>query len=232
MKLEVVTTNLTDVKDAEKYGADRVELISAMNELGLTPSYGVIKEAVSLVEIPVNVIIRPHNQSFHYNKNDIKTMIADIQMVKKLGANGIVVGPLTADNQIDIDVLEQLLEYSEGLEVTIHRAIDFSRNQVEALHILKKYPEITTILTAGGNYNAPEAIEEVDQLLDIAKDSHLKMMIGNGLKRDNLEGFLKNVNRERIDSLHFGSDVRINQSVDQPLDEEKICNIKKIIKNK
>lgn len=230
MIVEVVTTNLTDVKDAEKYGADRIELISAMTELGLTPSYGLIKEAVESVDIPINVIIRPHNQSFHYNEDDVQTMIQDIKMVRELGAQGIVIGPLTADDQIDTEVLERLLEVSSGLDVTIHRAIDFARDQVEALNVLKNYSGITTILTAGGNYSAPEAIDEVNELVDLASDTHLKMMIGNGLKRDNLKEFLGNV--KEIDALHFGSDVRINQSSDYPLDEEKIREIKEIIKNR
>lgn len=230
MILEIVTTNLTDVKDAEKYGADRVELISAMTELGLTPSYGLIKEAVEAVDIPVNVIIRPHNQSFHYNEDDVKTMIQDIQMVKKLGADGIVIGPLTADDQMDREVLERLLEVSAGLNVTIHRAIDFARDQVEALELLMEYEDVTTILTAGGNNRAPEAIDEVNELVDLASGSHLKMMIGNGLKRDNLKEFLENV--KEVDALHFGSDVRINQSPDHPLDGQRIREIKEIIKNR
>jgi|SRR5690625_3097718 len=230
MKLEVVTTNLTDVKDAEKYGADRAELITAMTELGLTPSYGLIKEAVRSVDIPVNVIVRPHNQSFYYNDNDVQTMITDIKMIKDLGANGIVIGPLAADGTFDKEVLERLLEVSVGLDVTIHRAIDFARDQVEAIKFLKEYKEITTILTAGGNYNAPEAVDQVNELIDLAKDSHVKMMIGNGLKLDNVEEFLQKV--KPVDALHFGSDVRINKSVMNPLDGERIKAIKKIMSSR
>lgn len=123
MKLEVVATNLKDVKDAERFGADRVELITAITELGLTPSYGLIKEALDAATIPVNVIVRPHNRSFQMDEDDVTTMITDIKMIRELGANGIVIGSTTPENTFDFDVLERLLEVSGDLDVTIHRAL-------------------------------------------------------------------------------------------------------------
>jgi|SRR5690625_68152 len=228
MILEIVATNLKDVKNAEEYGADRIELISAMTELGLTPSYGLIKEAVSSVDIPINVIIRPHNQSFVYDENDLQTMVTDIQMVKKLGVNGIVIGPLTHDKKIDEQVLQVLLEAAGDLDVTFHRAFDFANNQVESLKTLMTYKGITSILTAGGDYQAPEAVKEINQLIDIANDSHLKIMIGNGLRLRNLDEFCANI--KQVNALHFGSDVRINRSPNMPLDRERVKKIKAIMK--
>lgn len=76
MLLEVITTNLTDVIEAEQYGADRIELSPAMAEIGLTPSFGLLKNAVEAVNIPMNVMVRPHSQSFVYNKHDLDTMKA------------------------------------------------------------------------------------------------------------------------------------------------------------
>lgn len=227
MKLEVVATNLRDVKDAEEFGADRIELITAITELGLTPSYGLIKEALQVATIPVNVIVRPHNRTFQMDEEDVQTMISDIEMIKKLGANGIVIGSLTADNQFDIEVLERLLEVSGDLDVTIHRAFDFADNQIETLKLLKEYDQVTTILTAGGDYNAPDVVDKINDLINLSENSHLEMMIGNGLKLDNLEEFLGEVNS--IDYLHFGSGVRVNEDSINLLDKEKITKIKDIM---
>src|SRR5690625_2112304 len=118
MLLEVIATNLTDVIDAEWYGADRIELSPVMTELGITPSYGLIKKAVNAVDIPINVIVRPHSRSFQYDEHDVQTMIADIEMIKTLGANGIVIVPLTPEKPIDETVLVRLLEVADGLDVT------------------------------------------------------------------------------------------------------------------
>ncbi|WP_284139048.1 copper homeostasis protein CutC [Virgibacillus sp. LDC-1] len=228
MLLEVIAINLTDVKDAEKYGADRIELSPAMNELGITPSYGLIEAAVQAVDIPINVIIRPHSQSFTYNQNDIETMKSDIRMVKKLGANGIVIGPLTTKQTIDEEVLRELLDVSGDLEVTIHRAFDFARDQVEALKCLTKFKQITTILTAGGNYNAPDAVKEINHLLDLSRDSHLSLMIGHGLRIESFQSFLQQVQGEPS-AVHFGSGARVNNDFAYTLDESKIKQIKQIM---
>jgi copper homeostasis protein len=109
MILEVIATHLSDVIDAEKYGADRLELSPGMLEDGITPSFGLIEAAVQNAKIPINVMIRPHSKSFVYDENDIETMIKDIQIAKKLGANGIVFGALTKDGQIDKEVVKRLL---------------------------------------------------------------------------------------------------------------------------
>lgn len=229
MKLEIVATNLKDVKEAQKFGADRIELITAITELGLTPSYGLIKEALEVAKIPVNVIVRPHNRSFYMDEHDVKTMITDIEMVKKLGANGIVIGPLTETGEFDFEGLEQLLAVSGELDVTIHRAFDFAKDQVATLKQLMDYPQITTVLTAGGNYNAPEAVSKINELVDLAEGSHVKLMIGNGLREDNLEVFLKQI--KPIDALHFGSGVRVDEKSVNPLDKKKIARIKNMISN-
>lgn len=224
--LEIIATNLTDVKDAEKFGADRIELSPAMSELGITPSYGLIQAAVESVNIPINVIIRPHSQSFIYNKNDVEVMKRDINMVKSLGANGIVIGALTKDHTMDDEVLTELLAVSDSLDVTIHRAFDFSRDQKEALLKLAEYKQITTILTAGGNYRAPEAVEQINELMAMASETHLSIMTGHGLRLDTFETFYEATKPEFV---HFGTGARINESFDFGLDESKIKEINQIM---
>src|SRR5690625_1394423 len=150
MILEVVAKSLRDVKHAEQYGADRIELCQSMIESGITPNYGMIKASVEAVSIPINVIVRPHNASFVMDEDDIFTMLYDIDMIKKLGANGIVIGPITKEGIVDEEALKRLLDASEGLDVVFHRGFDRVRDQFEALETILKYEQITTILTSGG----------------------------------------------------------------------------------
>lgn len=70
--LEVIAVNVEDAKAAEEGGADRIELVSAMSEGGLTPSYGFMEQVLSQVSIPVYVMIRPHSRSFRYSADDIR----------------------------------------------------------------------------------------------------------------------------------------------------------------
>ena len=109
MKLEVIATNIDDVRAAAAYGAHRIELVTGIAEGGLTPSLGLIEQAVRVSAIPVQVMVRPHSQSFRYGRGDVAVMRRDIAAIRDCGAAGIVTGALTADGQVDTAVLEDPL---------------------------------------------------------------------------------------------------------------------------
>ncbi|MGL4796716.1 MAG: copper homeostasis protein CutC, partial [Paraclostridium sp.] len=140
--LEIIGMSVEDAIAIEKCGANRIELVSALTEGGLTPSFGLIEAVVNAVKIPVNVMIRHHAKSFVYSDEDIKIMVKDIQKVKEIGANGVVFGMLDINNKIREDQLITLLEASKGLDVTYHRAID-ETDVVESIKILNRYEGIT-----------------------------------------------------------------------------------------
>src|SRR5690625_3189480 len=106
MLIEVIGLSIDDVIQAEKGGADRVELSQRLVEGGVTPSYGLIEAAVEIAKIPINVMIRPHNKSFVYTPNDVKLMVEDIRMIRELGANGVVLGALADEGLVGEALLE------------------------------------------------------------------------------------------------------------------------------
>lgn len=227
MLLEVIAINLSDIAIANKCGVDRIELSPSMCEQGITPSYGLISEALKNTDIPINVIIRPHDQSFSYNEGDLRAMITDIEMVKQLGANGIVLGALTPDHQIDERALEKLLKAAEGLEVTFHRAFDFTEDLFQSLETLKKYKEINSILTSGGESTVIESVNVLKELSYSLADSHIELIVCRGLQPENLSGFLDQVNH--VGAVHFGRGIRIQNSYDYDIDQNKIREIKQVL---
>lgn len=90
--LEIIAMTTEDALAIEYYGANRIELVSGLTEGGLTPSFGLIEEVVNKTKISINVIIRPHSNSFNYSDLDLKIILNDIKIIKELGANGIVFG--------------------------------------------------------------------------------------------------------------------------------------------
>src|SRR5699024_7433813 len=126
---------------------------------------------------------------FIYNDDDLTVMKKDIQVVKELGANGIVIGALTADDVIDEAVLKQLLDVADGLDITFHKAFEFARNQEEALECLAGYPQVKRILTSAGQQPAPEAPQKMRELMQLAKQTHLDIMPGGGLNGSNFQEF-------------------------------------------
>ena len=208
--VELIALTLEDAKRIEKAGGNRIELISAMSEGGLTPSYGLIEAVVKSVKIPVNVMIRPHSYGFVYTEEEIQLMKQDILQAKKLGANGVVLGVLTPQNEIDVPTLQKLLSVCDGLEVTFHRAID-ETDVPKNVKLLSNYPQITTILTSGG-LKAPIA-QNVDIIKQaIANSGHIDILLGGGLTLENAREI---ADETHANCLHLGSAVRQGIEIDE-----------------
>lgn len=222
MIIEVIADSISDAKIAQAAGATRIELITGVLEGGLTPSYGLIKSVCSSVDIPVNVMIRPHSRSFCYTNEELEIMANDIKVCKELGAAGVVFGTLTEDRQINEEALRFLIDATNGLDITFHRAFDEVIDHVEALNIIQMYPEISRVLTSGGEEKAIHAIGQFQKLLKQSENTDLEILAGAGLTVDNLAGFLDKV---KVKEIHFGSGVRSNSSISQPIDPEKVNKI-------
>lgn len=223
--LEIIATTLEDAKRIEEAGADRIELVSALTEGGITPSYGLIKKVVQSVKIPVNVIIRPHSQSFVYTKSEIKIMIEDILIAKELKANGVVLGVLNDANEICLNSLEKLLQVCDGIDVTFHRAIDELRNPVSGLEILKNYSEIKNVLTSGGKGDILTNAFIIKHMIE--KSGHINVLVGGGLNFNNIKDILITTKARQY---HFGTAVRYEKSPLRGIDVEKLKKLIKITK--
>ena len=206
--IEIIATTVKDALEIAAGGANRIELVSALEEGGLTPSYDMMSKVISAVEIPVNVMIRPHASSFVYTDDEIASMKKDIEMARTFGANGVVLGTLTEDNRVDTKKLESLLSVCSGLEVTFHRAID-ETDVLASVKQLAVYKGITNILTSGGLVaSLHENIEIIRRM--IASAEHINILLGGRLTMDNILTVAKKTNAR---NFHFGSAVQIDGHV-------------------
>lgn len=226
MLIEVIADTLSDALIAQEAGAGRIELVTGLAEGGLTPGYAVIERVCKELKIPVNVMIRPHSRGFCYSEEDIEIMIEDISICKKLGAAGVVFGVLTSDHKIHNEHLNRLVHAADGLDITFHRAFDVTDDQFAALEVIKEYPQISRILTSGGQSSAADASERLKRLHELTADSHLKIMAGAGLSVENIKAFLDEV---PVTEVHFGTGVRFQSSYDHQIDPERVRKIIKII---
>lgn len=179
--LEVIATTVADARVAAQAGADRLELVTAMGEGGLTPSLGLIEAVVAAVEIPVNVIVRPHSRSFVYDADDYAVMLRDVRAVTAAGANGIVIGMLNAAGEIDREGLARAIDAADGLAVTFHRAFDEARDLHRSLDVLLGFDAVTNVLTSGGQASVLHAEDTIRELVQQAADSHCTVLAGAGL---------------------------------------------------
>ncbi|RKP57359.1 copper homeostasis protein CutC [Cohnella endophytica] len=219
MILEVIATSVLDAKLAQEHGAARIELISGIAEGGVTPSYGLIEQVVKAVDIPVNIMLRPHANSFLYDADDLAVMLRDVRVIRESGAAGIVMGMLDRDNRIDTAALEILLNETGALAVTFHRAFDELEDQVAALRLLSGYPSIRKILTSGGKPNVLDAIPEIAELVRLSEGHPVEIVAGSGLNVETLDDFIKTT---KVKEVHLGTGVRVNGRSLEPLDPIKL----------
>ena len=220
--LEIIGMSVEDAKAIEYCGANRIELVSALTEGGLTPSFSMIEKVINSVNIPVNVMIRNHAKSFRYSGYDLEVMQKDIEIVKSLGANGVVLGLLDDNKKIDTDGLEKLLEAVSDIDVTFHKAID-ETNVLESVNVLNKYDKITNILTAGG---VKSILENTNDIKSMIKNSKANILLGGGLNFDNIENIKK---LTHATYFHFGTAVRINKSPFGEIDTNKLSQLVKLL---
>jgi copper homeostasis protein len=221
--LEVIAVDAGDAKAAEQGGADRIELVSAMSEGGLTPSYGVIEHVVSQVSIPVYVMIRPHSRSFRYSTDDIHAMTRDVRVVRELGAAGIVIGALTGDGEVDLISVQSCMAEAQGLGVTFHRAIDVSASPTAALKVISTMGTVERVLTSGGKREVPEGLLELKQLQELGQALNISVMAGSGVT---VEGIQTLVRQTGITEIHMGSGVRYEDSFNYPIDSQMVAEAK------
>src|SRR5690554_1289977 len=177
--LEIIATTVEDAVLIERGGAGRIELISALAEGGLIPSYGLMRQVIQTVSIPVNVMIRPHSQGYTYSEADVRCMIEDIKQAESLGANGVVLGVLDREGRIDRGRLIQLLQHCGGLAVTFHRAMDEAADIIAATRLVASAP-IHRVLSSGGPGKAEANLPVLRNMQAILAEKGKQLLVGSG----------------------------------------------------
>jgi copper homeostasis protein len=147
----------------------RIELCGPLNEGGTTPSAGLIARCSERLLVSVHVLIRPRAGDFVFFPDDVKIMAKDIAVAKEFGADGVVIGALTADGEVDAGQLSELIAMASPMRVGFHRAFDKVRDQDEALELLVSL-QVDHILTSGGAETAMAGAERIKQLVERAGD--------------------------------------------------------------
>lgn len=192
---EACVGNYIEAIEAEKRGANRIELCDNLMQDGTTPSYGTIKLTVEKTNIPVMVIIRPRGGNFEYSSEEVEIMREDIKVCKKLGAHGVVIGVLKG-KEIDLEAVEALLKECEGLSVTFHMAFDEIEDKYKAIDKLAELG-IDRILTKGGKANAIEGKDELKAFSEYS-NGRISIMPGKSVTKENRDYLLEYTNTVEI----------------------------------
>ena len=185
MIFEICVDSVAGVRAAKAAGADRVELCADLLEGGITPSRGMIRQARTIEGIGLHVMIRPRGGDFLFDDDEFAAMRSDIETAKAEGADGVVIGLLSATGEIDIARTRELIALARPLSVTFHRAFDMTPEPFEALEALIELG-VDRVLTSGQEASVLEGLPLIVELIERAGD-RIVIMPGGGITARNIE---------------------------------------------
>lgn len=200
MICEICVDSLAGIRAAKAAGAARVELCADLLEGGTTPSLGMIRRARTVSEIGLHVMIRPRGGDFLFDEDEFAVMKADIDAAKREGADGVVIGLLSADGLIDAERTLELTERARPMSVTFHRAFDMTPDPFAALETLVAIG-IDRVLTSGQEATVLEGLPLISELI-LRAGSRIIVMPGGGITARNLDRILAGAKPQEI---HFAA---------------------------
>jgi copper homeostasis protein len=182
--LEVSVEGVDGLLVAQDNGADRVELCASVLEGGITPSMGMVREALRRARVPIFVIVRPRGGDFLYSEAEFESMRQDVIELKALGVPGVVSGCLTNCAEVDQERTAELMRLARPMSFTFHRAFDMARDSVQALEVLISQG-VDRVLTSGQRATAIEGLPNLKHLGQVAGGRIIVMPCG-GLRAANI----------------------------------------------
>jgi copper homeostasis protein len=183
MLLEICVGDPASIAEAAAGGADRLELCSAFELGGLTPSAALIDRAMA-TGLPVHALIRPRAGGFVLENGETDLVVADIRQALSRGAAGVVVGALLPDGRLDRDAMARFRDAAGDAVIVLHRAIDLSPDPIAAVEkaCALGYDKV---LSSGGAASAPEGAAMLARMVEAAR-GRLSIVAGAGVRPDNI----------------------------------------------
>ena len=209
--LEVCVDSYASAVAAIAGGADRLELCSALSVGGLTPSAALLRQIRKGSDIPIRCLMRPRGGDFFYTPEEIQQMAMEMAALRDAGADGFVIGCLTADGELDGNAMEPLLKEASGLGLTLHRCIDVSRD-LEETYRQAALLGFDTVLTSGGAGECLDGMETIGRLLAIRdKENGPEVLIGAGVNAGVIAAFREKYPQSR--AFHMSGKTEIESGM-------------------
>ncbi|MGH9500075.1 MAG: copper homeostasis protein CutC [Terriglobales bacterium] len=235
--LEICCGSIDDAIQAEKGGADRVELCSALFLGGLTPSIGTIAEAKRRIKIPVMVMVRPRGGGFCYSEAEFATMERDAEAAIDSGADGVVFGILESGGKIHARRTKRLRQLVSR-QAVFHRAFDVTPDPFKALEQLVDLG-ITRILTSGQKDTIAEGAELIAELIERA-GKRIEILPGGGIRPFNVREIVERTGCRQVHMTAWGTardfstqarpEVRFGGSLHPPEDSYEVTDARLVKK--
>ncbi len=182
--LESCCTDVEQIRRAQEAGARRIELCEKLAVGGVTPSAELLKAAISVAKVPVNVLVRPRGGDFVFSAAEADTMLRDIELCREAGAAAVVIGALDSRGEVDMPLMRRLCDAASGMSVTFHRAFDVCADPLAAFEDVLALG-CDRLLTSGHESDAFKGRFFIAELVERAA-GRIIVMPGCGVRRSNI----------------------------------------------
>ena len=162
-----------------------VEILAELAQIGDL----VFARCLERLLVSAHVLVRPRVGDFVYTDDEFEIMKRDIAVAKELGVDGVVIGILTPEGEVDADRLAELHAIATPLHVGFHRAFDSVKDQDEALELLVSL-QFDTILTSGAAPTAVAGAERLKHLVDRAND-RIGIIAGGSITAETVDALVR-----------------------------------------
>lgn len=186
---EVCVASVDDAIIAEQGGADRIELNSALELGGLTPTLGRLQQVKSAINIPIAVMLRPRHAGFAYSDAEFQEILTDAAIFNEIGVDAFVIGLLQPDGTLDSKRIRQLQQAIGSTPLVCSRAFDVVPDPFDALEQLIDLG-FRRVMTSGQQSTAIIGQELITRLIDHSKE-RIEILPAGGLRPENIQPFVR-----------------------------------------
>lgn len=207
--LECCVDSVESALEAQKGGANRVELCSALVIGGLSPSVALFQKVKEVLDIKIHVLLRPRFGDFCYTDYEHEIIKEEVRKFRELGADGVVIGTLKPDGTLNMEQMKELVEEAGTMSITLHRAFDMCKDPMKTLNDVKELG-IHTILTSGQKNSCINGTDLLAKLVKEA-DEKVDILIGGGVNASVIEELY---NETGATSYHMSGKITLDSKME------------------
>jgi copper homeostasis protein len=223
MLLEVIVQSAADARAATEGGADRLEVVRAIDEGGLTPLLSVVEAITAETTLPLRVMVR-ENDGYELAAGELPTLRRAAEAFIDAGVDGIVIGFAKA-GEIVLDDLLRVIDGLPPVRITFHRAFDSLRDPLATIPRLAAVTDIDRILTSGGDGAPLERCGRLSSYRALAA-GRLEIIAGGGVDDQALSLFVR---EGCVREIHVGRAAREGNRADGPVSAARVRRLKALI---
>ena len=200
--IEICAGSFTDALTAERFPVDRIELNSALELGGLTPSLHTFLSAKANCTKRIICMVRPRPAGFVYSLQETEIMFRDAEEFLDHGADGIVFGFLNPDHTVEKTLTSRMVSLIHRFkaEAVFHKAFDETPDPFQAMQDLVDCG-VDRVLTSGQKPDVPQGAELIHSLIHQDGD-RIQILPGGGVNEHNIAAVLKETGTAQI---HFSA---------------------------